>query len=302
MRTLVAVSVAVALVAAGGCGSSSSSGASKHGDGRLDVVASFYPLAEAAAMVGGGDVSVTNLTPPGTEPHDIELTTRQVDRIHDADVVVYLGRGFQSAVERAVGRRDGNGDGNGAVDGLQAVDRAKLSGRDPHVWLDPSMMTDIASAVTDALAKAEPAKADAFRGRFRSYRQSLADLLQEMQAGLAHCDRKVIVTAHEAFHYLAERFGLRQEAIAGLSPDAEPPADRLAALADDIERTGATTVFTEALVSPKVADALAREAHVTTAVLDPLEGLTKAKQASGASYVTVMRENLATLRTALGCR
>jgi zinc transport system substrate-binding protein len=119
--------------------------------------------------------------------------------------------------------------------------------------------------------------------------------------GLAACTRKVIVTAHEAFGHLARRYGLRQEGVAGLSPDAEPDAQRLGQLADLVKRLGVTTVFTEELVSPRIADTLAREAGVKTATLNPLEGLTDKELARGADYVTVMDQNLTKLERALGC-
>jgi zinc transport system substrate-binding protein len=120
--------------------------------------------------------------------------------------------------------------------------------------------------------------------------------------GLAHCARRLIVTAHEAFGYLARRYGLRQEGVAGLSPDAEPDPERIAQLTDLARREGVTVVFTEELVSPRIADTLAREAGVHTDVLNPLEGLTDRERRAGANYITVMDDNLRKLRTALDCK
>ena len=111
----------------------------------------------------------------------------------------------------------------------------------------------------------------------------------------------MIVTSHAAFGYLSARYGLTQEPIAGISPDAEPSPGRLAQLARLVNRDGVTTIFTEELVSPKVAETLAREVGVTTEVLSPLEGLTKRELAAGQDYVSVMRNNLHILERALGC-
>ena len=110
-----------------------------------------------------------------------------------------------------------------------------------------------------------------------------------------------MVTNHAAFGYLADEYGLTQEAIAGLAPDAEPSAQRLAELKDLVEQQGVTTIFTEDLVSPKVAQTLAEEAGVRTAVLHTIEGLTDDEVAAGADYGSQMRDNLSTLRAALGC-
>jgi zinc transport system substrate-binding protein len=283
----VAVAAVVALTA-GACG-----GGSPGDDaGRVQVVAGFYPLAEVAERVGGDAVAVANLTPAGAEPHDLEQTTDQVDDILDADVVVYLGRGFQPAVEKAAKRSDA-----ARVDLLAGDDDA-----DPHVWLDPQAMPPIVERVRAALAAADPSRADAFDAGAASYVAELRDLDAAYTQGLADCDRHVIVTAHEAFGRLARRYGLEEIAIAGLSPESEPDPRRMADLAGELRAKGVTTVFAEALVSPKIAETLAREAGVRTAVLDPIEGLSRGRLDAGATYLSVMRENLAALRLALGCR
>lgn len=310
-RVAAALAAALALPA---CGDGEQRGSG--GAGRIQVVASFYPVAEAAARVGGPRAEVTNLTPAGAEPHDIELTPSQVDRLEDADVVVYLGHGFQPAVEEIAERRQ-----SGSVDLLDVLgldDPAGASGEggdgghdhpavdgdelDPHFWLNPRLMARAATAVSAALAGASPADAGLFEANAGRYREDLDALDREFAAGLKACDRKEIVTAHAAFSYLAERYGLTQLAIAGLSPETEPDADRLARLTDQIAAKGITTVFYEELVAPTVAETLAREAGVATAVLNPIEGLTQDQIAAGKDYAAVMRDNLAALRAALGCR
>jgi zinc transport system substrate-binding protein len=284
---------ALVMAVLGACGSGSTSG--PDAKGRLRVVAGFYPLDAAARRVGGDLVSVTDLTPAGAEPHDLELDPGDVDRIGSADVVLYLGGGFQPALERAAERAKG-------VTSVDLLPPSDADRTDPHVWLEPQGQAAIADRVADALAKARPADSAAFRERAAGYRSEMVALDGEFRAGLADCDRHTIVTAHDAWRRLAARYGLREEPITGLSPDAEPDPKRLAELADLVRRDGATTVFTERLVSPRVAETLAREAGVTTAVLDPIEGLTREELAHGATYASVMRANLATLRAGLGCR
>jgi zinc transport system substrate-binding protein len=293
--------VLVAAVAVAGCGSGGSAAA----DGRVRVVASFYPLAEAARQVGGSDVHVDDLTPPGSEPHDLEVSTRQVDDLLDADVVVVMGRRFQPAVEEAAAHRHG-----GTVVVLDALglgartvaDEGRAgSGIDPHVWLDPTRMHRIVQAVADGLAEAAPAKRSVFQRRAAAYEAVLDRLDGRYRAGLDTCRTRTIVTSHAAFGWLARTYRLQQESITGLSPEQEPDPRRVAQLVDLVRSRHVTTVFTETLVSPKVADTLAREAGVRTDVLDPLEGLTAARAAAGDGYVSVMDDNLARLRTALGC-
>jgi zinc transport system substrate-binding protein len=280
--------LACAALAVAGCGGSETSvGAEK------TVVAGFYPLAWAAEQIGGQGLEVVNLTPPGAEPHDIELTPRDVQRVHDADLVLYLGSGFQPALQKAVEKRPGPS--------LDLLERQQLvpggadeQGRyDPHVWLDPSRFAEIVTAIGPALDDEEAATRLAER---------LRALDAEMAAGLGSCRRHEIVTSHAAFGYLAKRYGLRQIALTGLSPEAEPSPRDLEALIGEVRRSGATAVFFETLVSPKLAETVAREAGAESAALDPLEGLTEDEVAAGQDYVSIMRNNLATLRAALGCR
>ncbi|MGH9227092.1 MAG: metal ABC transporter substrate-binding protein [Acidimicrobiales bacterium] len=294
-----AASVVLSIAATTACGGNDAGG----GDGTVGVVASFYPLAEVAQRVGGDRVKVTNLTPAGGEPHDLELTSRDLDRIETADVVVHLGGGFQPAVEKVLGRADGE-----VIDVL-SPDLAVLDaaddhdhGTDPHVWLDPSILRQIAGRVEAALAAADPAGAPVFAANTKAYGNELVALDREFQQGLAQCDRRLIVTTHASFGYLARRYNLTQEPISGLAPEAEPDPKRLADLARLVRSGGTTTVFYETLVSPRVAQTLARETGAQTAVLDPIEGLSKDDQRAGKSYASIMRENLAALRTALACR
>jgi zinc transport system substrate-binding protein len=274
--------ILVSLLLLGGltaCGDSSNGDASN----RTDVVAAFYPLAWAAERVGGDQVQVRNLTPPGTEPHDVELTARDVERIRSADVVLYLGGGFQPAVEEAAEGAEGT-----TVDLLEDP-----IGRDPHIWLDPVRFAQVVTRVAAALGRTEAAAG------------TLADLREldrDFARGLARCSRREIVTAHEAFGYLARRYGLEQVAITGLSPESEPTPRELERVIERVRATKAKTVFFETLVSPRLAQTVARETGASTAVLNPLEGLTEEQADSGEDYLSLMRDNLATLRRALGCR
>jgi zinc transport system substrate-binding protein len=289
----------VALLAAA-CGGGSEGG----GDGRASVVAGFYPLAEAAQRIGGACVSVTNLTPPGVEPHDLELTPDDVEALATSDVVLLMGGGFQPAVEEGAAASDGM-----VIDVLAVADVTLppppsvaddgLS-VDPHLWLDPGLWADVVRMLGDDLAEILPASCDA-TANADTYARQLEVLDADFAAGLSACDRTTIVTTHAAFGYLADAYGLTQEAITGILPEAEPSAQRLAQLRELVEREGITTIFTEDLVAPDVAETLAAEAGVQVATLHTLEGLTDDQRAAGADYRSVMRENLATLEEALGC-
>jgi zinc transport system substrate-binding protein len=257
---------------------------------KTPVVASFYPIAWAAQQIGGNRVTVTNLTPAGAEPHDLELNPDQIDDVLDAKVVFELGHGFQPAVEQAAQQRNG-----------PTVLLLPAGTKDPHIWLDPVRMESIVRSVQRGLTKADPKSRATYAANAQRVRGELTALDQRYRTGLAHCARNVIVTGHEAFGHLAARYGLRQEGVAGLSPDAEPDAQRFGQLADLVKKTGTTTIFTEELVSPRIADTLARETGAKTETLNPLEGLTDHELSQGAGYLSVMDDNLVKLRGALGC-
>jgi zinc transport system substrate-binding protein len=275
---LIPVAVALTLT---GCGASSA------GTGKERIVASFYPLAYAAEQIGGASVDVENLTPPGAEPHDLEVSPTDVADIREADLVLLLGRGFQPQLEDAAGTGDNV---------LRLLDTPGLglhANGDPHVWLDPIRYAKIVTRIGQALHR--PAAAARLVTR-------LHELDVDYRAGLAHCDRHDIVTSHEAFAYLAERYGLTQIPITGLTPEAEPRPQDLAHVVQMVKESGATTIFFETLVSPRIAETVAHETGAKTAVLDPIEGLPSEAQARGEDYFSVMRANLSALEKGLGCQ
>jgi zinc transport system substrate-binding protein len=255
-----------------GCGMGGSA------NGKKTVVAAFYPIAYAAERSGGAAYAVEDLTPPGVEPHDLELSPRTVARIEQADIVLYLGHGFQPAVSDAA--RAGTGV---AVDVLAGL---PLHDDDPHVWLDPVLYERVVRKVAAALHR--PAT-----GLLRD----LARLDRDYRRGLSSCRRHEIVTSHEAFGYLARRYGLEQVAITGITPESEPSPQRLAEVIRLVRKTHASTVFFEKLVSPRLAQTVARDVGARTAVLDPIESAEP-----GETYLSLMRKNLAALQRALACR
>jgi zinc transport system substrate-binding protein len=270
----------------------------------VSVAAAFYPVAFAAQRVGGARVAVTNLTPSGAEPHDLELNSAQLDDLLDAEVAFVLGSDFQPAVEKAADRRDGPTVSllPKLVDarGKKVVEEG--GGLDPHVWLDPVLMSQLVGEVERGLAAADPKGRPAYERNAKALQDRLAALDARFRERLTGCARNLLVTSHEAFGYLAARYGLRQEGVAGLSPDQEPDPARLGDLAQLARDRGVTTVFTEETVSPRIAQTLARDAGgLRTEVLSPLETLSVKERAAKADYFTLMDANLDKIANALGC-
>ena len=287
-----------------GCSAGGGTDPAAADDGGLTVLASFYPLQWLSQQIAGDRAAVTSLTPPGAEPHEYELTPPDVAEVSEADVVVYLSTlqpSVDAAVQAQAGDRAfdaadpadldlsfqvGEGDADGAV-------------TDPHFWHDPMRMADVGDALAETLGRADPDGAAEFTANAADLRAQLGTLDEEFRAGLASCASRDIVTSHSAFGYLAEAFDLHQVGISGLAPDEEPSPTALTDATDFVREHGVTTIYFETLVSPAVAETVARETGAQSLQLDPIEGLTDTSQ--GADYLKIMRSNLADLRTGQQC-
>ena len=335
-RILAAACAAATALALSACSSTASSGDGSSKDGSLTVMASFYPLQYLAEKIGGEHVSVTSLTPEGAEPHDLELSPKMVDSLSSADAVIYLA-GFQSAVDEAIEQQApktvidvssaaelieaGTDANHPSEDEEDATDEAQSGeteahdhdhegadhadhdhhhdmSADPHFWLDPTRMAKAATLVGDKLAEADSAHADTYKANAKALSEELTTLGDTLVSKTSNCKVKTFVTAHTAFGYLADRTGLTQVGISGLDPESSPSPARLAEIAQIAKEQGVATIFTEALIDPKVAQTLADDLGITTAVLDPIESQTDASK----DYAATMNSNIDALTKALDCQ
>ncbi len=302
------LAIALALVVGlAACGSDGPGGSSD--GGALQVEAAFYPLQWLAEQVGGPDVEVDSLTPAGAEPHDLELTPKEVGRVADADLVLLIG-GFQPSVDDAVVQAQGTVfdvadatdldlDATGVGDEEADADHAHEDSSDPHVWLDPVKFAEVADALGERFAALDPDHAADHRRRAAATVALLEGLDDDLSAGLATCRSRDLVTSHAAFGYFARRYGFDQIGITGISPEAEPSPKRLAEVASLVEERDVRTIYFERLVPDDLARTVADETGATTAVLDPIEGITD--ESDGHDYPSVMAANLATLQVGQGC-
>lgn len=282
--------------------------------GKFDVVASFYPMAFLAEQIGGKYVNVTTLTEPGQEPHDLEISAKQTAALQESDAVLYL-KGLQPSVDEAVAQSghetkidaatltDMEHHGNevgGHAEEHDDHENEELEGKDPHIWLDPVKYAEVAKGVGAAFEKADPDHASTYKTNTEALVMKLGALNDQFENGLKNTDTKVFITTHAAFGYLAERYGLTEEAISGLDPESEPSAARVKALENMAKADGVTTVFYETLVSDKTAKTIAADANLKTDVLDPIEGITS--KSRGKDYFAVQEANLKALRAALGAK
>jgi zinc transport system substrate-binding protein len=266
-------------------------------DNKLTVVGSFYPLAHFAQQVGGDKVNVVNITPAGSEPHDFEPSPRDLAAIQSAGLFLFNGLGLDSWATKIKTNLQNSG--------LTAIDMSKVVDtvdNDPHFWLNPVQAKQEVQAIVNGLTNVDVANTELYRSNADAYIAQLDQLDSDYRTGLANCRTREVVTSHAAFGYLAREYGLTAHAIAGLSPEAEPSAQQLSELATLVRERNIGYIFFETLASPKLAETLANEVGAQTLVFNPLEGLTNQEIAEGKTYISVMRENLANLRTALACQ
>ncbi|KPC58870.1 metal ABC transporter substrate-binding protein [Streptomyces chattanoogensis] len=294
----------------------SAHGTGRTDDGKLRVTASFYPMEFLAEQIGGKHVEVANLTKPGVEPHDLELNPRQTGELGESGAVVYL-KGLQPAVDEAIKQSgvknvldaasttslEAHGtevDGHHHTTGDNHSHSEAEGGKDPHIWLDPVKFAEAAKGVGKTLAKADPDHRADYRKNTDALVKKLEGLDREFKDGLTKRSSDTFITTHAAFGYLAERYGLTEEAISGLDPESEPSAHRIKDLHILAEKHHVSTVFFETIANPATAKALAGDLHLKTDVLDPLEGITG--KSRGKDYFGVQRANLAALQKALGSK
>ncbi|MEI7058960.1 metal ABC transporter substrate-binding protein [Nocardioides sp. CCNWLW239] len=307
------------LLLTSGCAAlSDDSGSSASGSDseKVQVAAAFYPLEFVAKRVAGDLADVTGLTKPGVEPHDLELSINQTAALQDADVIL-TEHGFQPAVDDAIEQdvkgdvvdvekvvelrkaEEGHEDEHADEEEAHAEEEHDHGEIDPHFWHDPALMADYAESVSDALAKADPDNAETYAANAKALTEDLTALDEEFKTGLAQCKIKEVVVSHDAFAYL-DKYGLEFESIAGLTPDAEPNPAQLAEIGEHAKEHGVSTIFSERLVSTALADTLAEDLGLKTAVLDPIEGLSA--ETEGEDYLSIMRQNLDALKAANGCQ
>jgi zinc transport system substrate-binding protein len=297
-----------------GCGNSESGNSTSDAD-RLTVAASFYPIAEIVQRVGGDDVNLLALTAPGIEPHDSELSAKQLDELAKADIVFYIGGGFQPDLEKAIESLPSTAQ---AVDLLKSVetldeeaiaDKAKddddhtHSGTDPHVWLDPANMAEMAVTIATEISKVESLNdTAALTERLNAYANELTAVGTLIDTTFASCERKELVTAHDAFAYFAHRANLTTVPIAGVDPETEPSAKDLEATAAIAKKSNVTTVFFEEILPKEFADTVAQLIGAKVDAINAVETISQSDLDAGVTYSSIMKSNISTISTALGCK
>lgn len=274
---------------------------------KVQVVASFYPLADFTKNIGGDYVEIKNITPAGSEPHDYEPTPQDIVAVYNAKLFIYNGNRIDAWADKIVDDLKKQGvtviKMSEYVESLKIMETdSELGEYDPHFWLDSILVQTEVDAIADALIAVDGEHKDEYLKNKEKFKNELSLLDQEFRSGLARCKLHEIITSHNAFSYLARRYSLSTLYILGLSPDEEPSSGRIAQIADIAREKNITHIFFETLLSPKLANTIATEIGAKALVLNPIEGLTDQEIGEGKDYISVMRDNLTNLKIALQCQ
>lgn len=267
---------------------------------RLDIYTSIYPLYEFTKRIGGKHVNVHHLVPPGTEPHDFELSAKQMVALSQGDLIVYNGAGLEPWIQKAkqaLSSADVTWVNTSQGFTLLTADEEE---KDPHVWLDPQLAKKQAQQIYQALSQKDSTHRQDYQTNYQRLAQDFDRLDQEYRTMVNRAKRKEFVTSHAAFSYLAKRYGLKQISVSGITPMDEPSPQDMKKIVNTMQKHQLQYLFFETLVSPKVAETVRREAHAESLPLNPLEGLTKKEMQQHATYFSVMRANKTNLAKALG--
>ena len=270
---------------------------------KITVYTSFYAMYDFTKKIGGDKINLINLVPAGTEPHDWEPTPREIANLEKADVLIYNGAGFESWVSKVLVSL--NNEKLITVEtskGLKLLDNKDKDPKlkyDPHVWLNPRLAKIQMEVIKNTLVKADPINKDFYEKNYTDNARKIDDLDNEYKTTLSKLEKRDMIVAHQAFGYICDAYGLKQVAIEGLNADAEPTPERMAEIVKFAKRNNVKYIFFEDLISPKVADTIAREIGAKTQSLNPLEGLKDVDIKSGKDYFSVMKDNLVVLKKAL---
>lgn len=312
---LISLTLSASLLAGCTSGTSASSASSSSGEEKkLSVYTSFYAMEDFAEKIGGDKITVTNLVPSGTEPHDWEPQANDIAGLEQADVLIYNGAGMEhwinDVLESLQNKKLVAVEASKGISLLEGVDEheeseashseEEESSTDPHVWLDPENAKKEMKTIQDALVQADPANKETYEANYTKYAAQADELDSEFRQMADSLKNKDLIVAHQAFGYLCKAYGLNQVAIEGLSPDSEPDAARMAEIIEFAKEHKITTIFFEELVSPKVAETIAKATGAKTEVLDPIEGLSDENKAAGMEYFSIMKKNMEAIRTANG--
>lgn len=273
---------------------------------KLDIVASFYPLEFFAKEIAGDKANVSTLIPIGAEPHDYELLPDDIKKLQNSDLILVLGANLEPWAEQIYTFEllgDTNDETVNVLSFAHTLESLKNTETpNPHIWLDPVLAQEMTVAITAQLSEIDPNNSTYYTKRTNELNAQLQSLDEEFRTGLQDCEHKKFVVSHDAFTYLASRYGLETYSITGLTPNTEPSIERIKEIVDYLKTSGDEYIFLDAFENPEAAQVIVDESGLAALTLRTIEGITEEEQILGIDYFSLMRSNLENLKKGLSCQ
>jgi zinc transport system substrate-binding protein len=279
-------------------------------DSRLKVITSLFPLYDFAGNVGRDKVNVSLLLPPGVEPHSFEPKPGDMMKLNKADVFIYTNKYMEPWVEKLLQKtKNQNLAVADASQGIAMMEETETEeherghgGKDPHIWLDFSDAMKMVDNIRDVFVSKDPENKNFYLKNAEDYKAKLKNLDQQFQKTLSGCEKRVLVHGgHFAFGYLARRYHLQYIAAYGFSPNAEPRPEDLLKVSKSLRKNGLKYIFYEELISPRVAETVAKETGVSLLLLYTGHNVDKEAFDRGVTFIALMQKNLEHLKAGLQC-
>lgn len=260
---------------------------------KLQVYTSIYPMYDFTLKIAGDKADVYNMTPSGVEPHDFEITAKDIANLENADIFIYNGEGMEHWADRVITLLKTNVIVK-ASEGISIIEDNKYL--DPHVWLYPLNAKKEMENIKNAFVKIDDKNKDYYEENYKKYAKEFDDL-DESYKNLKVQNTNFVVS-HGAFSYLAKAYGLNQIAVLN-NPDFEPDLKTMANIIDFVKNNNIKTVFYEEFSGPKVIKNIADATGAKVLPLNPIESLSEIKIKDGADYFSIMKENLNALKNGM---
>lgn len=280
---------------------------------KITINSSIYPLEYLAKEIGGSNVEVKNIVPVGMESHDFEPSIKDIAKIKEGELFLFIGSGFEDWTGKLISENKGLNSleasksvnlipitdaGHSEEEGSDHKDEDHTD-KDPHIWLSPINMIEIGNSVKNELVNLDQENKEKYEENFKNLKNNLEELDKKYRDALKNKTSDTILVSHSAFAYLANEYSFNQLPVSGVSPDSEPTPKTMSKIVDIAKEKKLKYIYFETLVSPKSAEVIAKEAGLKTLVLNPIEGLTEKEKKNGKNYISLMEDNLINIKKEL---
>ena len=257
----------------------------KNTSGKLQIYTSVYPIYDFTKKIGGEKIAVYNMTKAGAEPHDFEITSKDMANLSKADLFIYNGGGMEHWVDAV----------KDVLQNIKYIDASSninnQNNLDPHFWLSPKNAKIQMENIKNGLIEIDSESKNYYESNYNLYANRLDELDNKIKISLSNIKNRNLVLTHPAFGHFCKEYSLNQIAIA--RDEADPKA--MAEIITFIKNNDIKAIFYEEFSSSKLVDSIAKETQIKILTLNPIESLSEENIEAGEDYFSIMEKNLISL-------